>query len=113
MSPVIAKMSFQRWLGIVLVVLSVASIILVAVQTARLNNATACQANYNVAYTRSIQQRAAAARDERQAQRQLLVTLLSGPTTPEQRRAAFADYLASLDKADQQREAAAIPNRRC
>lgn len=113
MRPVHLRMSPQRWVGVILVVLSLMTIILVAVQTARLNSSTACQAAYNDAYTKSIQQRADAARNERKAQRELLQTFFSGPTTPEQRRAAFEKYLASLDEADQQREAATIPTRRC
>lgn len=113
MSPQITKLSFERWLGAVIVVMSIVSVVMVAVQTARLSDATECQASYNEAYTKSIQARSDAARKERQAQRTLLVTLLSGPITPEQRRDAFNTYLANLDKADQQREDAAIPNRRC
>lgn len=113
MSPLITRLSFQQWLGFILVILSLASVILVAIQTTRLNNATNCQAAFNDAYTRAVKERADAAKDERQAQRELLMTFFSGPTTAEQRLAAFNKYLASLDKADEQREAALIPTRRC
>lgn len=105
--------SFQKWLGAIIVVLSVVTVILMAIQTARLGDATECQATYNDAYTRSLQDRANAARNERQAQRELLLTLLSRPVTPEQGRAAFDRYLKKLDEADAERESAKIPANRC
>lgn len=103
----------QRSIGVVLVLLSLASVIVVAVQTARLSDVTECQAQYNDAYTTAIEARSGAARSERQAMRELLMTFLSGPTTPEQGRAAMDKYLKKLDEADQVRDQAQIPNREC
>lgn len=105
--------SVQRWIGVVLVALSIASVVVVAVQTARLSDVTTCQAQYNDAYTLAIKGRSQAARDERQAMRELLLTFLSGPTSPEQARAALDDYLKKLDEADQVRDQAQIPDRKC
>lgn len=103
----------QRWIGIIIVALALASVIAVAVQTTKLHEITECQAEYNNAYTKAIEARSLAARNERQAQRDLLLTLLSGPTTPEQRRAAFDEYLKKLDEADLVRDKAQIPDRTC
>jgi hypothetical protein len=111
--PTLNVKSFQKWLGAIIVVLSVVTVILMAIQTSRLNSTTACQAAYNDAYTTALQDRTNAARNERQAQRELLQTLLSGPVTPEQGRAAFDRYLKKLDEADVERESAKIPANRC
>lgn len=113
MNTLIPKISFQRALGVILVLLSLATIVLVAAQTTRLSNTTECQAEYNSAYTKALQDRSEAARQERAAQRTLLVTLLSGPIPPEQARKAFDAYLASLDASDRERDSAPIPNLRC
>jgi hypothetical protein len=108
------RMSFERWLGIIIVTLSVMSVIYVAIQTARLNDVTVCQAEYNDAYTTAIQERSMAARRERQAQREMLLAFLGGESlTPAEGRAVFDRYLAALDEADQVRDSADIPTRRC
>lgn len=111
--PFYKSTSFDRWLGVVLIAISIASVIFVAIQTARLGDATACQARYNDAYTSALQQRTGAARQERAAQRELLMTLLGSQVTPEQGRAAFDKYLKVLDDADRERDAAGIPTNRC
>lgn len=103
----------QRWLGVILIALSIASVISVAVQTQRLSDATECQTEYNRAYTTAIKQRGDAAREERAAQRKLLTTLLGEAVTPAEGRAAFDEYLSTLDAVDRERDAAAIPTRRC
>jgi len=107
------RLSFERWLGIILIAMSIASVIVVAVQTQRLSDVTSCQATYNEAYTQALQQRSSAARSERQAQRILLTTLLGHKPTPQEARDAFDKYLSTLDEADRERDAAAIPMRRC
>jgi hypothetical protein len=113
MSNPIARWTAERWLGAIIVAMSMITIIIVAVQTERLSDATECQAEYNDAYTKGIQQRASAARSERQAQRTYLNALLNGATTEAEARDATDEYLASLDRADRTREAAAIPTRKC
>lgn len=113
MSTHTPRLPLERLVGIILVALSIASVIFVAVQTVRLSDATDCQSQYNDAYTTAIQERSSAARKERAAQRELLLTLLGGQVTPEQGRAAFDKYLKILDQADQARDEAAIPTRRC
>jgi len=51
-----------------------------------------------------------AARNDRQAQRELL---LAQPRTPEEGRAALDRYLAKLDEADRTRTTAPVPSQRC
>lgn len=113
MRPPIPKISFQQALGVILIALSIASVIFVAVQTSRLSKVTACQAEYNEAYSHAIQERANAAREERQAQRELWTTVLNTQIPVEQKRAAFERYLEKLDEADRVRETAKLPTRRC
>lgn len=103
----------QKWIGVVLVVLSLASVIVVAVYSSQLAGITECQSQYNAAYTKAIEARSLAARNERQAMRELLLTFLGGPITPEQARAAMDDYLKKLDAADLVRDRAQIPARKC
>ena len=103
----------QKWVGVVLIMLSLASVIVVAVYSSRLADVTECQAQYNNAYTKAIEARSLAARNERQAMRQLLLTFLGGPITPEQARAAMNTYLTRLDAADLVRDKAQIPARKC
>jgi hypothetical protein len=103
----------QRWAGVIIIALSLASVIAVAVQTTKLHDITACQAQYNDAYTRAIEARSLAARNERQAMRELLLTFLGGPITPDQARAAMDLYLKKLDEADLVRDKAQIPSRKC
>lgn len=107
------KMSFDRALGVILIVLAVASVIFVAIQTARLSDVTECQAQYNDAYGKAIQARSNAAREERQAQRELWTTVLNQQIPVEQKRAAFEHYLKKLDEADQVRDEAKLPTHRC
>lgn len=109
----LTKPSFEKALGVILIALSIASVIFVAIQTSRLSNVTECQASYNDAYTHAIQVRSDAARSERQAQRELLLTVLNPQIPVEQKRAAFDRYLKKLDEADSVRDAAEIPTRRC
>lgn len=106
-------MRFEKALGIILVALSIASVIFVAVQTSRLSNVTECQAGYNEAYGKAIQARADAARDERHAQRDLWTTFLNPQIPVEEKRAALVRYLKTLDEADHVRETAKLPTRRC
>lgn len=113
MGTSLVKPSFERALGVIIIALSIASVIFVAIQTARLSDVTACQSAYNDAYTKAIQIRSEAARSERQAQRELLLTVLNPHITVEQKRAAFDRYLKKLDDADKVRDAAEIPTRRC
>lgn len=110
----------RKALGYLLIGLSVASVIIVAVQTirlndasARLNDVTSCQAEYNQSYTSAIKGRSEAARQERQAQRKLLTTLLGMHVTEAQGRAAFDEYLKALDKSDDARDRAALPTQKC
>lgn len=103
----------EKAIGAILIILSVVSVIFVAVQTIRLGNVTECQASYNEAYGHAIQARADAARAERHAQRTLLLTVLDPQVPVEQKRAAFDVYLRALDDSDQTRDAARIPTRRC
>lgn len=103
----------QRILGAVLVIMSVISVSVVAVQTERLSEVTECQAEYNSAYTKGLEQRSNAARRERQAQRDFLTSFLTKRLTEAQGRAVFERYLNSLDSADREREAARVPKRRC
>lgn len=103
----------QKWIGVVLVVLSLASVIVVAVYSSRLADVTECQAQYNDAYTKAIEARSFAARDERQAMRELILTFLGRPITPQEARAAMDRYVKKLDEADLARDRAQIPDRRC
>jgi predicted solute-binding protein len=105
--------SFERLLGVILIALSIASVVFIAIQTARLRDVTECQAGYNEAYGKAIQARANAAREERQAQRRLWTTVLNQQIPVEEKRKAFETYLKALDEADRVREAAALPNRKC
>lgn len=99
-------------LGAVLVVLAVASVITVTLQTVRLNDVTSCQAEWNDSYQAALRQRADAAATERAAQRELLTLMLQQPTRQEAR-AALHRYLESLEDADNEREDARIPKRAC
>jgi hypothetical protein len=108
-----AKLSFEKALGVIIIALSIASVIFIAVQTARLGDVTECQASYNEAYTKAIQERANAARDERHAQRTLWTTFLNAQIPVEEKRAALVHYLKTLDEADHVRETAKLPTRRC
>lgn len=107
------KVSFQQALGVIIIALSVASVIFVAVQTARLGTVTECQAEYNEAYGKAILARSNAARGERQAQRELWTTVLNTQIPVEQKRKAFESYLKKLDEADRVRDEAKLPTRRC
>ncbi len=107
------KKPFERVLGVILIVLSVASVIFVAVQTSRLSDVTECQAEYNEAYANAIHARYDAARAERASQRQLWLTVLNTQIPIEQKRQAFETYLKALDEADRVRDKAELPTRRC
>lgn len=110
----LAGMTFERWVGVFLIVLSVLTVSYSVVQTSRLGDVTECQAQYNEAYTAALKDRTKAAAKERRAQRDLLTTLLSGrPLTPDQARAEFNKYLGVLNDADHQRDSAPIPTNRC
>jgi hypothetical protein len=113
MSSIFDKLAFQRWLGVILVALSIGTIFLVAAQTSRLGEVTECQANYNAAYATAIQQRSIAARNERQAMRNLLTIVLDPHISVEEKRAAFPIYIQALDEADRVRDAADLPTHRC
>lgn len=108
-----SKPAVVRALGVVLVALAIASVTSVAVQTVRLGDVTQCQAEYNDAYGKAILARANAARNERQAQRELWRTVLNPQIPVDDKRAAFEKYLKTLDEADRVREAAELPTRRC
>lgn len=108
-----AKPSFDRALGVILIALSIASVVFLAVQTARLSAVTECQAGYNEAYGKAIQARSSAARDERNAQRKLWQTVLNTQIPVEQKRKAFEVYLKTLDDADRVRDEFQLPTRRC
>jgi hypothetical protein len=103
----------QQIFGAVLVLLALATVIGVAVQTVRLNDVTSCQAEWNDGYTDALRQRAVAAATERAAQRELLTTVLRPGTTAQERREATERYLHSLEDADAEREEAKIPTREC
>lgn len=107
------KISFDRALGIIIIVLAAVSVTFVAVQTMRLSDVTECQAEYNEAYTEAIKARSEAAREERQAQRVLWTTVLNAEIPVEQKVAAFQVWLKSLDTADRARDRAVLPTRRC
>lgn len=109
----LVKPSFEKAFGVILIALSVFSVIFVAIQTSRLSDVTECQAEYNEAYGNAIKARSNAARDERQAQRQLWLTVLNQQIPVEQKRAAFETYLKALDEADRVRDKAELPTRRC
>lgn len=113
LTKALARMSFDRALGIIVIALSIVSVSFVAVQTMRLSDVTECQSAYNDAYTTAIQARSEAARDERQAQRVLWTTVLNQQIPVDQKVAAFHVWLKSLDTADRARDKAAIPTRRC
>jgi hypothetical protein len=113
MTSLFAKTSFQQALGVILIVLSLATVIIVAIFTARLSDVTECQARYNEAYTTAIRARSDVARSERQAQRELWTTVLKPEIPIEQKREAFGIYLKKLDEADRIRDAAELPTRRC
>jgi len=107
------RRTFERWFGVGLIVLSVLSVIAVSIQVVRLGDVTECQAQYNDAYTHAISARSSAARQERAAMRDLLLTVIGEATTPEQGRAAIDKYLNALDAADLVRDNAQIPSRKC
>lgn len=102
----------EQLFGVVLVVLAVLSVVGVGLQTWRLNEATTCQAAFNDAYTEALRKRTSAAATERNAQRELLLTMLNQPT-PDKARDALQTYLDSLARADQVRTDAQIPTRKC
>lgn len=107
------KASAERAFGLILVLLSVITVALVAVQTIRLGDVTECQATYNETYAKAIKSRSEAARSERQAQRTLWVTVLDPAVPVDDKRAAFGVYLKALDAADDVRDKADLPTRRC
>lgn len=109
----------QRVLGAILVIMALASVVLVAVQTYRLDRVITCQVAYNEAFAASLEMRAAAAAEERQAQRQLLQTLLrfrptdDSPERAQAREQALSDYIAGLNAADAARQSAPLPDQDC
>lgn len=107
-----------RWvrrnaLGVLALLVVAATGALYAQQSVALSRATECQAAYNQAYVLALKERSDAAAEERQAQRTLLATILANPGNHEVGRRALDDYLASLARADSEREQNPIPTSTC
>lgn len=93
-------------LGLIVIVLALASVIVTAVSVHRQQQLIECQTNYNRAFTSALSERNEAAARERAAQRELLTSTATdqaGWTAVRQR------YLDVLAQADAQRNANPLP----
>lgn len=90
----------DTWLGIILVMLALVTVLGLTISNQQTEARIRCQTQFNSAFISALEERSAAARSERQAQRDLL-TAVAVPRAdiPE----ALSRYRVSLDRADAER----------
>lgn len=70
---------------------------------------SACQADFNVAYSQGLAERTKAAASEREAQRVMLDAILNPKATSQDRAAALVTWRAKLEEADDIRDRSPLP----
>lgn len=105
------RFHISRWqvVGVVVIILALASTITTAMTSIDQRRIAECQAGFNKAYRLAIIERTEAAAHERAAMRTMLGTLLDVQATAETRRKAVTTYYEALQQADQTRDANPLP----
>lgn len=111
------RMSWRQALGVVVLLLAVASTITSAIATREQRNSaeqmrriSSCQAEFNKAYRLAITERSDAANEERKAMRTMLETILNPAATPDARLSAISQYSQTLDRAEKTRAQNPLPS---
>lgn len=70
---------------------------------------TTCQADFNIAFAKGLEERTVAATNERHAQRVMLDTILNPAAPREEKAQSLVTWRTALDEADRKRDANPLP----
>lgn len=100
----------QRWVGVAITVLAVATVVQGVIATQRLNDVSHCQAAYNERFAAATKTRAQLAEDDRVALNNLLLSLYrQREATEQQRLATFEQWVEETERNQRERAKTPLP----
>lgn len=100
----------SRWLGLVAMLLAVATVVQGVAQQRRLNDISECQTEYNNDFAQSVQQRSALGDEDRNALQEMLLALYrQRDDSTEERLRTFEEWVATTQRNERERAEHPLP----